>query len=337
VAGFLEPLLAHHDRRQVEAVCYADVAMPDATTARLRSLAHGWGDTTGLTDEALAGLICADAIDVLVDLVGHTAGNRLRVFARPPAPVQVSYLGYPATTGVPAIGYRLGDAITDPADEPTWTTEEVFRLPGVFCCYAPPHEATPPTELPARRIGAIMFGALHKLEKLNDRVLDLWCSLLKEVPSDRLLLCRNTLRGQTAAALVGRFQQRGIPEKRLALRHVEPVGMQHLRVYDDIDVTLDPFPWNGHTTACEALWMGVPVVALRGRTHAGRMSASVLTALGLRDLVADTRRSISAWPPDWRVTCRGWRRCGRNSGSGCGRHFCATGQGSCATRRQHIA
>ena len=164
------------------------------------------------------------------------------------------------------------------------------------------------------------FGAQHKLEKLNDAVLDLWCRLLQAVPSAGLLLCRNTLRGQTALALAGRFRQRGIPEDRLVLRHVEPVGMQHLRLYDEIDVALDPFPWNGHTTACEALWMGVPVVALRGRTHAGRMTASVLTAVGMPELVAENPdayiRAAAALAADlpWLAELRGSLR-GRMSAS----------------------
>jgi predicted O-linked N-acetylglucosamine transferase (SPINDLY family) len=288
VAAFVEPLLAHHDRSQVEAICYADVAVTDAVTARLRGLADGWRDTLGLTDDEWAERVRADGIDILVDLAGHTAGNRLRAFGRKPAPVQASAFGYPATTGVPAIGYRLGDAVTDPPGEPTWSTEEVLRLPGTFCCYAPPAEAPPVTESPAVRQAVVTFGALHKLEKLNDAVLDLWCRLLREVPASRLLVCRNTLYGGTAEGLRRRFAERGVAAERLLLRRVEPVGFQHLRVYQEIDIALDPFPWNGHTTACEALWMGVPVVALRGRTHAGRMTASVLTSVGLGELVADS-------------------------------------------------
>jgi predicted O-linked N-acetylglucosamine transferase (SPINDLY family) len=286
VAAFVEPILAHHDREQVEAICYADVAVPDAMTARLRALAHGWRDTAGLSDEEWAVLVRADGIDILVDLAGHTAGNRLRAFGRKPAPVQVSYLGYPATTGVPAIDYRLGDDVTDPPGEPTWSTEEVVRLPGAFCCYAPPPDAPPVTDLPAVRHGAVTFGALHKLEKLNDAVLDVWCAILRAVPASRLLLCRHTLHGPTADGLRHRFTDRGVAAERLVLQRVEAVALAHLRVYDDMDIALDPFPWNGHATACEALWMGVPVVALRGRTHAGRMTASILTVVGLEKLVA---------------------------------------------------
>jgi predicted O-linked N-acetylglucosamine transferase (SPINDLY family) len=288
VAYFLAPILAHHDREQVESICYADVAAPDGMTAHLRALAHQWRDTFGLPDDKLIHLIRQDRIDILVELVGHTAHNRLLAFARKPAPVQVSYLGYPCTTGVPAIDYRLGDAITDPPGEPVYYTEELIRLPNIFCCYAAAKNAPRVTALPAQARGTLTFGSLHKLDKLNAAVLDLWCQLLKAVPSSRLLLCRNTLHGQAAEHFRQQFQERGIDAARLVFHRVEPVNLQHLRVYDDIDVSLEPFPWDGHTTACESLWMGVPVIALRGQRPSGRMVASVLTALGLTDLIAAT-------------------------------------------------
>jgi predicted O-linked N-acetylglucosamine transferase (SPINDLY family) len=311
-AYFIEALLKHHDRGRVEVFCYSDASTPDATTARLRALADQWRDTAGLPDGQVADLIAEDGIDVLVDLAGHTEGNRLLLFARRPAPVLVSYLGYPCTTGLPArvpcaadglefplqpaeagtptgsVHYRLGDAVTDPPGEPGYYTEELVRLEPVFCCYAPPRHAPPVSPLPAERNGYVTFGALHKLEKLNDRVLDVWCELLRSVPSARLLLARHVLRGRTVAEWRDRSRQRGLDDNRVELRSVEAVDLRHLRQYADIDVALDAFPWNGHTTACEALWMGVPVVTLRGDRHAGRMVASLLTCLGLQELVAET-------------------------------------------------
>jgi predicted O-linked N-acetylglucosamine transferase (SPINDLY family) len=311
-AYFIEPLLAHHDRGRVEVFCYSDAAAPDATTARLRGLADQWRDTAGLPDGQVADLIAEDGIDVLVDLAGHTEGNRLLLFARRPAPVLVSYLGYPCTTGLPARGpytagalesrvepaeagtptgsvhYLLGDAVTDPPGEPSCYTEELVRLGPVFCCYAPPRHAPPVSPLPAGRNGHVTFGSLHKLEKLNDGVVDVWFKLLRSVPSTRLLLARHVLRGRTAEGLRERFRRRGLDDGRVELRAVEAVDLRHLRQYADIDVALDAFPWNGHTTACEALWMGVPVVTLRGDRHAGRMVSSLLTCLGLRELVAET-------------------------------------------------
>jgi predicted O-linked N-acetylglucosamine transferase (SPINDLY family) len=287
-AFFLEPLLAHHDPGQVEVFCYAELTVPDERTAQLRKLAGHWRLTRGLSDERLAAQVRQDGIDILVDLAGHTSGNRLLAFARRPAPVQVSYLGYPSTTGLEAIGYRLTDAVTDPAEEASYHSEELVRLPGTFCCYAPPARVPRCTALPSRRLGAVTFGSLHKLDKLNDRVVGLWCELLQEVPGSRLLLARNTLHGPTAGYWREQFTRRGIPAERVVLRRIEPFDMQHLRAYDEVDVLLDTFPWCGHTTACEALWMGVPVITLRGDRHAGRMTASVLTGLGLTELIADS-------------------------------------------------
>ena len=174
VAFFLEPILTHHDPRQVETFCYAGVAVPDETTARFRGLGHHWIDTLGMPDETLATRIRQDAIDLLVDLTGHTGGNRLRVFARKPAPIQLTYLGYPGTTGLATIDYRLTDAIADPPGEPSFHTEQLLRLPGLFCCYAPPKNVAQDTSLPSRKQGGVTFGSLHRLEKLNGGVLDLW-------------------------------------------------------------------------------------------------------------------------------------------------------------------
>jgi predicted O-linked N-acetylglucosamine transferase (SPINDLY family) len=286
VAFFLGPVLEQHDPEAVEVFCYADVAAPDETTARLRALGHNWRWTWGLTDDEVEALARRDGIDVLVDLGGHLAHNRLRVFARKPAPVQVSWLGYPAGTGVPAIDRRLTDAVCDPPDEPCG--EWLARLPGPFCCYGPPLHVPQRTDLPSGESGGVTFGSLHKLEKLGDGVLDLWTKILLEVANSRLLLCRNTLQGETAVMWRERLARRGLPPERVELRHVVPVGLQHLRVYDGIDVALDCFPWSGHTTACEALWMGVPVVTLRGCLCAGRMVASVLAAVGLTELIAET-------------------------------------------------
>jgi predicted O-linked N-acetylglucosamine transferase (SPINDLY family) len=287
-AFFLEPLLTHHDPGRVETVCYAELAVPDERTAQLRGLARHWRPTRGLSDERLAAQVREDGIDILVDLAGHTAGNRLLAFARRPAPVQVSYLGYPGTTGLDAVAYRLADAVTDPPEEAPSHSEELVRLPGPFCCYAPPARVPLSAALPSRRQRAVTFGSLHKLDKLNGRVVDLWCRLLHDVPGARLLLARNTLHGPTADYWRDQFTRRGIAPEQLVIRRVEPVGMQHLRAYDEVDVLLDTFPWCGHTTACEALWMGVPVITLRGDRHAGRMTASVLTCLGLTELIADT-------------------------------------------------
>ena len=293
VAHFIDPVLAHHDRQKVEAICYSDVLLGDAVTERLRSLAHGWRPIHGKSDNEVARLVQEDRIDILVDLAGHT-GGRLRLFALRPAPVQVTWLGYPATTGLSSMQYRLTDEVADPPGEPSCHTEELVRLPGGFCAYLPPSDAPPVVPPPCRERGYVTFGSLHKLAKLNDTVLDLWTDLLRAVPTARLLVFRDCLRGGVLDDFRQRFQRRGLGEDRVVLRHkVEGPG-GYLSVYRDVDVLLDTFPWGGHATACEALWMGVPVVTLLGDRHAGRMVASVLTQVGLADFIARTREEYLA-------------------------------------------
>lgn len=288
VAWFLEPILRHHDRSRVEVFCYSEGTAADDVTARLRGLAEHWRDTAGVPDGEMAQRVWRDGIDVLVDLAGHTTGGRPGVFALWPGPVQVSYMGYPFATGLSTVPFRLGDAVTDPEGNETPSWDRVVRLPGCFCCYTPPEDA-PPVVMPSETRGdAVTFCAMHKLEKLNDAVLDVWAALLRAVPDARLLLCRDTLQGRTAGRLRQRFTVRGIEPGRVLLERVSAEGWSHLRAYGGADVALDVWPWSGHTTACEALWMGVPVVTLLGRHHAGRMTASVLTCLGLEELVART-------------------------------------------------
>jgi predicted O-linked N-acetylglucosamine transferase (SPINDLY family) len=287
-ARFIESFLTHHDPEQVETFCYAEVGAPDEVTARLRALAHQWRPTLGLSDLEVVERIRADGIDILVDLAGHTAHNRLRVFAYEPAPVQVTYLGYPNTTGLRTMDYRLTDAIADPPGEPICHTEELIRLPGCFCCYTPPAQAPEVSPLPAQTNGYVTFGCLQNLAKLNGAVLDLWCELLRAIPTARLLVFRHTLKGEAQEYFRQQFARRGISAAQLQLRHIAEAPAGFLGVYRDIDISLDPFPWNGHTTACESLWMGVPVLTLYGNRHAGRMAASVLHQLNLGGWVART-------------------------------------------------
>ena len=182
VASFLEPIIAQHDARRFEVYCYAEVQGHDSVTARFQTRAHAWRHTPGLSDEQVADQVRHDGIDILIDLAGHTAGNRLGVFALKPAPVQITYLGYPNTTGLSTVDYRLTDAIADPPDEPLRHTEELARLPRAFC-YMPPEYSPDVSSLPALESGGITFGSMHHLAKLNDQVLDLWCELLRALPS----------------------------------------------------------------------------------------------------------------------------------------------------------
>jgi protein O-GlcNAc transferase len=302
VIRFFEPLLANHDPREVETVLYAEERWPDKMTAHLQSLAGRWHNTLMWSDERLAAQIEADSVDILVDLAGHSAHHRLQTFALRPAPVQVSYLGYPNTTGVSAIDYYVTDAVTDPTDEPRRFTEQLVRLPGCFCCFQPPADAPALAALPAETNGRITFGALLGLSKLNARVLDLWCRLLAELPNSRLLLVRSTLAGAAGEFFAAEFRRRGIAD-RVELRSSWPAGQSHLSAYDEIDIALDAFPWSGHTTACEALWMGVPVITLHGDRHAARMVASVLTCLEMTEWIAETPEDYveigRRWAKDW--------------------------------------
>jgi predicted O-linked N-acetylglucosamine transferase (SPINDLY family) len=287
VTRFIEPVLANHDATFFEVYGYAEVPGPDEVTERLRALTHGWRVTCGLADTQLAQQIRTDRIDILVDLAGHTSRHRLLVFAHKPAPVQVTWIGYPHTTGLPAMDYRITDGVMDPPGEPRYGTEQLVRLPCGHFCYAPPLDAPEAGPLPVRRTGRLTLGSLHKLTKLNDAVLDLWCRLLQTLPSARLLLFRNTLVGEARANLARQFEERGIGPDRLELRHVAGEG-GYWSVFDEIDIGLDPFPYTGGTMSCESLWMGVPFVTLRGDRPAGRAGAAMLTIVGLHDLIAST-------------------------------------------------
>jgi predicted O-linked N-acetylglucosamine transferase (SPINDLY family) len=287
VASFLEPILAHHDPRRVEVYCYSDVGSPDATTARLRSHARAWREIRHLEDDAVESLILADRIDILVDLAGHTARNRLKVFARKPAPVQVTYLGYPGTTGLSTIDAMVTDAFLDPLDRPTSSSESPLRIPSTFCCFAPPPGSDEVAPSPALRDGFPTFGSLHKLPKLNPQVIELWAELLRRVPSSRLLLVRDRLKGRRGRAILDQFEALGVDPGRVLIRS-DWAAENHWETYASIDLSLDVFPWSGHTTACESLWMGVPVVTLASDRRSSRMTASVLACLGLTDLIAES-------------------------------------------------
>jgi protein O-GlcNAc transferase len=294
VAFFVEPLLKGHDREAVEVFCYAEVRRPDALTAHLRGLADHWQVTVGLSDDEVAERIRADRIDILVDLAGHTANNRLRVFARKPAPVQVTWLGYPNTTGLEAIDYRLVDAVTDPIGEAdAWASETLVRLEGGFLCYSALKNVlkdTPePTVAPCLKTGAVTFGSFNNPAKGSAATLDAWATLLSRLPQARLLLKgRPFTDAATRALFLARLRERGVEADRVELAAWLPGTTAHLALYHQVDIALDPFPYNGTTTTCEALWMGVPVVTLRGDRHAGRVGASLLTQIGLTDLIANS-------------------------------------------------
>ena len=290
VAYFFEPLLRQHDRRAVEIFCYADLVRPDEVTARLQGLADHWIVAVGMSDEALARRIAEDRIDILVDLAGHTAHNRLLVFARKPARLQVSWLGYPHSTGLRAMDYRLVDVVTDPPGESdAWASETLIRLEQGFLCYAAPADAPLPVAPPSLLSGRITFGSFNNPAKLSSVTLDAWARLLLRVPDSRLL-AKGKLFGDIEGrkAFLARLTRRGVDAGRVTLSGMLPDPADHLAFYEQVDIALDPFPYNGTTTTCEAFWMGVPVVTLRGDRHAGRVGASLLTLIGMTDLIADS-------------------------------------------------
>ncbi|MBD3393420.1 MAG: tetratricopeptide repeat protein [Chitinivibrionales bacterium] len=289
VSYFLEPVLAHRDRASYRVACYSQVPFPDVTTARLRELSDLWRDTAALSDRDLARVIHDDGVDILIDLAGHTGGNRLVAFGYKPAPVQATYLGYPNTTGMATVDYRITDTVADPPGEDAFYTESLMRLDPCFLCYGPPADAPGSGKAPDAKSDAVVLGSLNTLQKLNPMVLSVWSRILKALPGARLLLKRRALTDPgTRDRMTGRLRDSGIDIARVELMDHIDSRAEHLKQYRRVDICLDTFPYNGTTTTCEALWMGVPVVTLAGEHHAQRVSASILRALGLDELVAGT-------------------------------------------------
>lgn len=295
VAFFLPPLFDLQHSAAIETYCYSNVERPDATTKLLQQAANHWRDITQQTDEQVADRIVADGIDILVDLAGHTLGGRLGVFALKPAPVQVSYLGYPATTGVAAIDYRFTDDNADPAGmTDRYHVETLFRLPRGFLCYTPPEDAPPVTAPPFLEKGYVTFGSFNHICKISEHNLTVWAEILNRVPGSRLLMKYKALNDETTRNnLLERFGKLGIAADRLELLDFAPSRTEHLGTYNQVDVALDTFPYNGTTTTCEALWMGVPVVTLAGREHAGRVGVSLLKQVGLESSIARTENEYA--------------------------------------------
>jgi predicted O-linked N-acetylglucosamine transferase (SPINDLY family) len=284
VARFLLPLLEHHARDAFEIFAYADVLQPDSTTALIRAQCDHWRDVANKNDAELAACVRNDRIDILIDLAAHSGRNRLLVFARKPAPVQITYLAYCSTTGVDAIDYRLTDRFLDPPDtDPAVYSEQSIRLPNCYWCYSAPITApdqVPPTD---RLPGPPTFGCLNNFAKVSDKALELWMRLLKLSPKAHLLIYA---RGTLHRNRVRRFlRQAGLPESRVTLTGTQSLR-DYLATYREIDVALDPFPFTGGTTTCDALWMGVPVVSLAGNTAVSRAGSSLLSNTGLSHLVA---------------------------------------------------
>ena len=289
VAFFIEPLLACLDSDQFHIVVYSTSRETDTVTERLQPLVAMWRDVPSLTDAQLAQRIYADQIDILVDLHGHTQGHRLGVFHNKPAPVQLTYLGYPNTSGLTSIDYRIVDAHTDPKGlTEQFHTEQLLRVDSGFLCYTPPQQA----DLPALESSSerpATFGCFNALHKLSEYSIRLWSQLLTEVPNSRMLIkCPVGSQSLVSNRMVREFSKCGIDPSRIEIMPPQKALRGHLAAYLKMDIALDPFPYCGTTTTCEALFMGVPVVSLAGDTHISRVGASILSAAGCPQWIART-------------------------------------------------
>ncbi|MDW8223612.1 MAG: tetratricopeptide repeat protein [Gemmatales bacterium] len=286
VSRFIEPVLRHHNRTQYTIYVYSAVHRPDAVTQRLKTLADYWRDVARLSPAQTAELIRNDRIDILVDLTGHYAENCLAVFAQQPAPVQVTWLGYPHTTGLPTMHYRLTDRVLNPPDEPPYATERLVYLEGGFSCFQPPSPAPEIAPPPCLEKGYITFGSHHDLKKLNDPVYATWSEILKRVHGARLLFFRSSHMPPIQEHLRRKFAAYGVEPERILVKQPPFGDLVYLPCFHEVDIILDTFPFGGHTMTCEALWMGVPLVTLYGRWPCGRLSASVLTSVGATEWIA---------------------------------------------------
>jgi protein O-GlcNAc transferase len=286
VGHFLTPVLPAHDRSQFEVFAYSDRLNEDETTWQLQAACTQWRRVVELDDAALAERIRAERIDILVDLAGHTADNRLLVFARKPAPVQVTWAGYVGTTGLSAMDYLISDERETPPGCETECVETVIRLPHCYVCYAPPPYAPDVSRLPALELGHVTFGCFNNLAKINGSVIALWSRILNHLPDAQLIMKTHQLDDAgTRQRCADQFAAHGVDPKRVSLLGKS----QHralLQEYGRIDIALDPFPYSGGLTTLESLWMGVPVVTKRGDRFAARHSSSHLTAVGLSELIA---------------------------------------------------
>jgi protein O-GlcNAc transferase len=290
VAYFVRAFLEPRDRVKFEYVVYATGGRADQMTRRIQQSADGWREMRGVPDGQLIEQIRGDRVDILVELSGQTHGNKLGAVRLRGAPVQVTYCGYPNTTGVPAIDYRIVDALTDPAPAADrLAVEKLIRLDPCFLCYTPREDAPPIAEPPSRKNGSITFGSFNSLKKVTPSTLALWCRLVRDVPGSRLVIKSGTAFARSAREYLTReILSHGLAQTRFDLLERNEAKFEHLATYEQVDIGLDTFPYHGTTTTCEAMWQGVPVVSLVGDVHAARVGLSLLSAVGLAELAART-------------------------------------------------
>ncbi len=287
VAHFIEPVLAEHDQSKFELYAYYYHVTNDATTDRIRAVVPHWRNIVGQPDDHVAKMVGEDEIDIFVDLAGHAGLNRLKVFARKPAPVQVTWLGYPNTTGLSSMDYRITDALSDPPGKTeAFHTETLVRLPECFSCFKAPLETPDIGPLPAHACGHITFGSFNMFSKMTPDVLATWSRILLRVPNSKILIKYQGMDSQYMLDLIPNiFYGHGVAKERVEILGRDSSHAQHLSRYNSIDIALDPFPYNGTTTTCDALWMGVPVITLEGNTHVSRVGVSQLNNMGLQNLI----------------------------------------------------
>ncbi len=300
VANFAEPIIAHHDKERFEVFFYYNNNQRDAVTARFQAAADGWRSCASWSDTQLAEAIRADKIDILVDLSGHTGGNRLLTFARKPAPIQITWIGYPGTTGLAAMDYRFTDANIDPpGTSEAFGTERLVHLPATFP-FQPPDASPPVSPLPALASSVFTLAYLGNMAKLNEVVIATWARILLALPQARLML-GNAGNQSTQDWLLGLFSSHGVGAERLSL-HTKVDLEQILKLSGQIDLALDPFPYNGATASMFSLWMGVPVVTLRGDRTVARLGAAIMSRFGLSQFIArdeqDYVDTVLRWAAD---------------------------------------
>jgi protein O-GlcNAc transferase len=290
VAYFIEPILAAHNRECFEIYCYSILLAEDEATKRLHGYADHWRNITAMSDEEAAELIRNDGIDILIDLAGHTGRNRILLFAYKPAPVQVSWIGYPATTGLSTMDYKIVDKHTDPLGmTERFYTEKLVYMPESFLCYLPEKGSPEVGSLPALSSGHITFGSFNNFTKVSPGVIELWAKIMKTIPYSKLIMKAKSLADKSNREYVlDIFTRNGIGAEQIELLSWESSIRDHLDTYNRIDIGLDTFPYNGVTTTCEAMCMGVPVITLEGNTHASRVGVSLLSNVGLTQFIAKT-------------------------------------------------
>ncbi|XP_008806108.2 probable UDP-N-acetylglucosamine--peptide N-acetylglucosaminyltransferase SPINDLY [Phoenix dactylifera] len=293
VSYFIEAPLSHHDYTNYMVVVYSAVVKADAKTLKFRDrvLKKGglWRDICGIDEKKVASMARDDKVDILVELTGHTANNKLGMMACRPAPVQVTWIGYPNTTGLPTIDYRITDSLADPLTTKQKHVEELVRLPECFLCYTPSPEAGPVSPTPAVSNGFITFGSFNNLAKITPKVLQVWARILCALPNSRLVVkCKPFCCDSVRLRFLSMLEQLGLEPSRVDLLPLILLNHDHMQAYSLMDISLDTFPYAGTTTTCESLYMGVPCVAMAGSVHAHNVGVSLLTEVGLGHLIART-------------------------------------------------